>query len=250
MASKDGFIAGLLDAAQHRLRWRAKPRGYVICATPRSGSNYLCQLLASTGVLGVPREYFNAPGRRAYDDPNYPEDPHQQLAQITSTGATPNGIYAFKVHPFQLEGLKGTIDPFRELPKLRVVRLLRNDLLGQAISWWRAQQTGQHRASDSALKTAEYDEGHIRESLEFIQSQNGYWRDHLRNLGLTALDIAYEDLCRNPQAQIDRVAAYLGVRQAARVDASLVSVTAQRNQTTENWRQRFLAESRADTSPL
>jgi len=250
MATKRKFIAGFLDAMQRRLHWRAPPRGYVVCATPRSGSNYLCQLLASTGVLGVPREYFNAPGRRAYDDPNYPEDPRLQLAQVTSTGATPNGIYAFKIHPFQLQGLAGTIDPFGELPGLSAVRLIRNDLVGQAISWWRVQQTGQHRASDRRLNVAEYDEDGILESLKFIRSENGYWRDRLAKLGMTALEIAYEDLCRNPQAQIDRVAALLGVRQTARIDASLVSVTVQRDQTTEDWRRRFLAESRAETSSV
>lgn len=241
----NGVITALLGAARRQLGWRARPCGYVVCATPRSGSNYLCQLLASTGVLGVPREYFNAPGRRAYDDPNYPEDPRLQLAQITSTGATPNGVYAFKTHPFQLQGLAGTIDPFAELPGLSAVRLIRNDLVGQAISWWRVQQTGQHRASDRSLNAAEYDEGGIRASLDFIRSENGYWRDHLAKLGMTALEIAYEDLCRDPQAQIDRVAAFLGVRQTARIDASLVSVTVQRDQTTEDWRQRFVAESRS-----
>jgi len=237
----NGVIIALLAAARHHMGWRARPRGYVVCATPRSGSNYLCQLLASTGVLGVPREYFNAPGRRAYDDPNYPEDPRQQLAQVTSTGATPNGVYGFKTHPFQLQSL--AIDPFRELPGLCAVRLIRNDLVGQAISWWRVQQTGQHRAGDRRLKAAEYDEDGIRESLKFIRSENEYWRNYLAKLGMTALEIVYEDLCRNPQAQIDRVAALLGVRQTARIDASLVSVTVQRGQTTEDWRQRFVAKS-------
>ncbi|MGP8122502.1 MAG: Stf0 family sulfotransferase [Xanthobacteraceae bacterium] len=36
-------------------------RGYAICTMPRSGSNFLCQLLASSGCLGRPLEYFNGP---------------------------------------------------------------------------------------------------------------------------------------------------------------------------------------------
>ncbi|TPL71848.1 hypothetical protein FJ941_28635 [Mesorhizobium sp. B2-3-13] len=39
-------------------------RGYSICTSPRSGSNFLCQHLSSTGVLGHPLEYFNGRGRR------------------------------------------------------------------------------------------------------------------------------------------------------------------------------------------
>jgi hypothetical protein len=47
-------------------------RGYMICATSRTGSNYLCQLLASTQVLGNPLEYFNTNGRRRREDPKCP----------------------------------------------------------------------------------------------------------------------------------------------------------------------------------
>jgi LPS sulfotransferase NodH len=35
-------------------------RSYLICATPRSGSTLLCDLLAQTGVAGRPEEYFEA----------------------------------------------------------------------------------------------------------------------------------------------------------------------------------------------
>jgi LPS sulfotransferase NodH len=35
-------------------------RSYLICATPRSGSTLLCDLLGQTGVAGRPEEYFEA----------------------------------------------------------------------------------------------------------------------------------------------------------------------------------------------
>src|SRR4051812_39199959 len=31
---------------------------YLVCATPRSGSTLLCELLSATGVAGRPQEYF------------------------------------------------------------------------------------------------------------------------------------------------------------------------------------------------
>lgn len=38
-----------------------QPRiSYLVCATPRSGSTLLCELLASTGLAGYPKEYFEA----------------------------------------------------------------------------------------------------------------------------------------------------------------------------------------------
>lgn len=80
----------------------------LVAATPRVGSNYLCELMASTGELGVPREYFNHVGRRKYDDPNYPSDLRGQLRQIRTTGRTPNGI----------AGVKCTLSRCRNIPKI------------------------------------------------------------------------------------------------------------------------------------
>jgi LPS sulfotransferase NodH len=33
---------------------------YLVCASPRSGTELLCRCLAATGVAGCPREYFLA----------------------------------------------------------------------------------------------------------------------------------------------------------------------------------------------
>ena len=73
----------------------------MICTTPRSGSNYLSQILESTGVLGRPREYFNGPARRVLDDPSYPDDVEAQIERILTDGATANGVYALKLFPDQ-----------------------------------------------------------------------------------------------------------------------------------------------------
>lgn len=55
---------------------------YIVCSTQRSGSTYLCHLLASTGVAGNPQEYFEA---RA--DTGLPPHPGYFLAGLPRTGA-------------------------------------------------------------------------------------------------------------------------------------------------------------------
>src|SRR5215210_6559319 len=94
---------------------------YLVCATPRSGSTLLCELLASTGIAGRPAEYFEdlrATGlpRQAreyfggYDDPvvehlplllpGAPEAPghfEAHLGQVVREGTTPNGVFAAKL---------------------------------------------------------------------------------------------------------------------------------------------------------
>ena len=57
-------------------------RAYVVASTQRSGSTYLCQLLASTGVAGNPQEYFEA---RA--ETGSPPHPGYFLAGLPRTGA-------------------------------------------------------------------------------------------------------------------------------------------------------------------
>ena len=57
-------------------------RAYVVCSTQRSGSTYLCQMLASTGVAGNPLEYFEA---RA--ETGSPPHPSYFLAGLPRTGA-------------------------------------------------------------------------------------------------------------------------------------------------------------------
>jgi len=57
-------------------------RAYIVCSTQRSGSTYLCRLLASTGVAGNPREYFEA---RA--ETGSPPHPAYFLAGLPRTGA-------------------------------------------------------------------------------------------------------------------------------------------------------------------
>jgi len=57
-------------------------RAYIVCSTQRSGSTYLCRLLASTGVAGSPEEYFEA---RA--ETGSPPHPGYFLAGLPRTGA-------------------------------------------------------------------------------------------------------------------------------------------------------------------
>ena len=57
-------------------------RAYLVCSTQRSGSTYLCELLASTGTLGHPQEFFEA---RA--ETGLPPHPGYFLAGLPRTGA-------------------------------------------------------------------------------------------------------------------------------------------------------------------
>jgi LPS sulfotransferase NodH len=56
-------------------------RAYLVCSTQRSGSTYLCRLLASTGVAGNPQEFFEAMA-----ETGVPPQPGFFLAGLPRTG--------------------------------------------------------------------------------------------------------------------------------------------------------------------
>src|SRR5947207_4881575 len=132
-------------------------RGYVICTAPRSGSNWLCELLSRTGVLGRPLEYLNGFARRQLDDPCYPDDPREQVARILTMGRTLNGVYGLKMFASQFKQVAGSIKLSRDLPDLRFIFLRRQDVLGQAISWVRGLQNNQWRSTQKPVGTISYD---------------------------------------------------------------------------------------------
>lgn len=111
-------------------------RAYIVCSTQRSGSTYLCHLLASTGVAGNPQEYFEAraetgspplpgyflaglprTGAGIRDDPRPTDAPdysdlrsvdgwEAHLRRTFQVGATDNGVFAAKLMWNQLPDLQ------------------------------------------------------------------------------------------------------------------------------------------------
>ncbi|MBL9034920.1 MAG: hypothetical protein JNN33_09155 [Rhodospirillaceae bacterium] len=215
----------------------------MICATPRSGSNYLCELLTSTGQLGNPAEYFNTVARRNHVAPRYPRSRSAQIDIVRSVGATLNGLYAVKILPIQYCRVRKKLDLFHELPNLRVVRLRRRDLLGQALSLARARQTGQILASNRPKAEPIYDVEDIRACIDALRMREAIWDQVVLERDLQPLALAYEDVMRDPQAAVDQVAALMGLAAPAAIDPALIRVRVQRDGKTDLWRERFLADT-------
>jgi LPS sulfotransferase NodH len=217
-------------------------RGYAICTSARSGSNWLCYLLSSTGHLGNPREYFNCEARRQFDDPAYPAEAAEQFSRILTMGATPNRVYGLKVSPSQHDAISQTCAWTRLLPNLKFVLLQRRDLLGQALSAARAVQTGQFRSTVPAKAPPTYDPNLIKESLVGTVKDQARWALFFARTGIAPLPVYYEDVVTNPQATIDRIAGLVGTRQQVVIRPDLIDLKVQRDALTEEWRARFLRE--------
>jgi trehalose 2-sulfotransferase len=72
-------------------------RSYLVCATPRSGSTLLCEVLGSTELAGHPAEYFlrkdYAHWCREWDVRGF----DAFLDRALAAGTTPNGVFGAKV---------------------------------------------------------------------------------------------------------------------------------------------------------
>lgn len=217
-------------------------RGYAICTQPRSGSNLFCQYLSSTDQLGYPLEYFNGSGRRALGLPNFPDAPELQIDAILHLGATSNGVYAVKLFASQFASFSRRVRWTDLLPNLHFVYLVRDDLLGQAISWARALQSEQYRSTQPVKRIAVYDAELIRSQLMAIVQERAQWEAFFARTGIAPLRITYERFLEDRSNHVGLVADLVDVEIPV-IDQGRIDLVIQRDAVTEEWRQRFRADS-------
>lgn len=133
---------------------RRATASYLILSTPRSGSNLLCRGLESTNLAGKPREYFN-PSSKFWTQHGEGADPAAYVDRLLAERATPNGVFGAKVswrHMRHFERVCRVLPRYARtalpdilaalFPNPRYLRITRHDKLRQAISFWKAYQTG------------------------------------------------------------------------------------------------------------
>ena len=131
---------------------RVEGLSYLVCATQRSGSTLLCELLKGTEVAGVPDEFFEAlrstglprQPRQYFEDPSVadiaerlapldagrPEQPGEfegWFAYVLQRGTTRNGVFGSKMMWNYFDDFR---DRVRELPGLGVAHLQRGARCG------------------------------------------------------------------------------------------------------------------------
>ncbi|SCG61619.1 Stf0 family sulfotransferase [Micromonospora inositola] len=203
---------------------------YFICATPRTGSSLLCGLLASTGVAGRPEAYFRVPdeplwagrwglpaGGWGYGD---------FVAAALAAGRTGNGVFGAKlmwgtldrvveglaaVHP----ELAGADDALlrRAFGRTAFVHLRRDDVLTQAVSWLRAEQTDLWYVGcpDANGAAPWYDGEGIDELIRTIETHQAAWEEWFAAYDVTPHRVRYEDLAGDPTGVTRKVLGFLGL---------------------------------------
>lgn len=212
---------------------------YVICATPRTGSSLLCGLLDSSGVAGHPESYFRQPGEQEYaarwgivssSDGTFSYADYVRAAM--AEGTTGNGVFAARIMWGTLDELVGKLGPLYpemagapdlELLNLvfgrtRFVYLRRGDVLAQAVSLLRAEQTevwhhtpGERR---EPVREPRFDFGRIEELIGEIEDGNLGWQRWFGSAGIQPCLVRYEELEAAPVEITLGVLGFLGLELA------------------------------------
>jgi trehalose 2-sulfotransferase len=196
-----------------------EPRSrYIIAITPRSGSSYLCDMMARTRRLGLPIEAVNEelmpgiltriPGRT----------PEEYLRNVMRVKKTRNGVSGLKASWFQFRNFLQPMKDQTHFKDFKYIYLIRRSLAAQAVSLYKATASGvfhsnvQHGEDAIAkLNSLDYDYEKIREWYTHIVQQEFGWKDYFYCNRIFPLCLTYEDIEIDILGVLKRIATYVGV---------------------------------------
>ena len=250
-----------------------KPDSYVICGTPRSGSTLLCKMLSRSGQAGQPHSYF-----RAEDIAEWAEHwgisttggietaafDRSYIAEMAKVGRGKTAFFGLRIMYASLTEAKRRLDRAAAdgqqatlVERLEAafgpslfIYLRREDILGQAVSLVRAQQTGLwHLNADGSILegTAKppqpvYDGGRIAATLAELKRDNQAWDRFFAAHGIAPLKLTYEGVTAGPQQALAEILSHLGLDPAPAY--SMTTPTAKMADATNlAWVERFSREN-------
>ncbi|MEO9139202.1 MAG: Stf0 family sulfotransferase, partial [Jatrophihabitans sp.] len=239
---------------------------YVLCATPRTGSYLVADLMRKTGRAGNPTEYFSA-GYQQHWTPRWRVSTYPEyLKRVQQVATTSNGVLGAKAHPRQIRHFArqetGLADPTyveqrqaveRWLPAVRYVWLRRRDTLRQAVSWTKSMQTNVWWDADVPpapfdVPTSEalrFDFDYLTGALVRMRREDRMWERFFAENSILPLTIWYEDLVSDRAAAFLRLVDFLGLGELREHSLAAPSLRKQSDSTSERWTRRYAALGRA-----
>jgi trehalose 2-sulfotransferase len=227
---------------------------YIIATTPRTGGHFLCDLLASTEICGRPSEYLLPQNERKWQKRCSCRTRAEYLAFYLNRGLSVNGVLGAKLTWRQfceftaelngsecLSNLARGLLLERTFCRSEYIFLRRRDRLRQAISYWRALQTGRWSSRTVAVRhsAAEvFDSDAIDELVQKIDASESLWLAYLDELDIKYLALYYEDLIDQPRKWVAETLQFLGITH--HWDGMCRSeLLRQRDELTEEWVKRY-----------
>jgi trehalose 2-sulfotransferase len=245
---------------------------YIICATPRSGSTLLCDLLASSGVAGRPDSFYRRQsiadfardfGVPATDGIEGVAFDRVYLDAVRREGKGDTAVFGLRLMWSSVAELSRRLDGlFPGLPsdaarlerafgKPVYLHLSRDDKVAQAVSRLKAEQTGLwHVAADGSERErsappqpAVYDADRLQDFIDEVEHDEAAWEDWFSTQGIVPHRLTYNQLTADPRAALAAALSALGLEAA---HAAEVDVRTSRMADADSmaWAARYRASSR------
>lgn len=245
---------------------------YLVIATPRSGSTLLGQALNATDLAGDPREHFGHKmgfWARKWDT----ADIRSFVARLMTERSTDNGVFGSKLlyaHLLHLERVARREPEFAAMPlgdilralfpDVRFLRITRDDTVRQAISYWKAKETGVWGKEDArAGRTGQgrrkivkgsrrtgrepvYDYDGIAALLAEIEDGEAGIGRFFAESGIEPMHVVYEQFVRDYEGTTRRMLAHLGIEPPPDLEIGRPRTVKLADDTSETWAERFRVE--------
>ena len=243
-----------------------RPGALIICATPRSGTTLLCDLLAETGVTGTPNSFYREESRdhfmREFSVWAGADFDRRYLDAVRAEGRGGTDLFSMRVMWPSVATMRGALSavfPSETTDAGRIAAAFgtplylfveREDKVAQAISRIKAEQSGLwHRAADGSVReqggeyrAPEYDAGRIRESMAETTAHEAEWRDWFAREGIAPMEQTYESLSADPIATIRTLLIALG-RDPSAADHIVPHTSKLADVTSRDWAERYAREA-------
>ena len=202
----------------------------------------LAHLIDSTGLCRLTLEYMMDHAYAEYLGVHRPTL-SEKLMEMDRSARTDQNIISIKVFPEHMEIILEQRLLERAFHNPHFVFLRREDLLGQAISLARANLTNKWTSLGTRMPAEPaYDEDEITRAIGQLADYNRWWEYFFATRRVAVLGLTYEAVEADPESSIAEIVAFLGFDpDRYPVHLSGVRSARQRDATTEEWRERYLA---------
>jgi len=239
-----------------------KPKlSYTIWFSQRTGSTLLCKAIESTGVAGVPREWFNCPPDLLT---TFKKTDHAELQKyLWNLGSTDNGVFAIN-HSYYEPHFSQLIETLRKFPACpptatsrtkvweevfpnhRHIFMTRRNKIRLAVSWWRAIKSEEwHLSTDKQRKPVDLSNAYSFDAINHLYNECSMREAGIQEFftegGITPLNIFYEDFIQNYEQTIRTILDYLELNSQS-VTITPPALTKLADDVSEQWTQRFREE--------
>jgi LPS sulfotransferase NodH len=234
---------------------------YTIWFSQRTGSTLLCKALESTGVAGVPREWFNCPPDLLT---TFKKADHAELQEyLFKLGSTDNGVFAIN-HSYYEPHFSQLIETLRKFPACpptvtkrtevweqvfpnhRHIFMTRRNKIRLAVSWWRAIQSEEwHLPINEQRKSKDISNGYSYDAINHLYNECSMREAGIQEFfaegGIAPLNIFYEDFIQNYEGTIHTILDYLELDSQS-ISIAPPALTQLADEVSEEWAQRFREE--------